>query len=113
MTSPQDPDMEEQPPELEIEVEPPDAAESPDLLNLDLDPSSWQATFKDSCDRIAIWFNAIPSSGKLLVIAGGGLLGLTLLKTFLQLVTSLITLLVLGIIFYLVYRFWIAPKSGE
>jgi hypothetical protein len=58
------------------------------------------------------WFNSIPASGKLLAIAGGGLLSLTLIKTVFQLITSLITLSVFGIILYLVYRFWILPKSS-
>jgi hypothetical protein len=59
------------------------------------------------------WFNTIPASGKLLAIAGGGLLSLTLIKTVFQLITSLITLSVFGIIAYLVYRFWILPKSSD
>jgi hypothetical protein len=57
------------------------------------------------------WFNGIPSSGKLLAIAGGGLLSLTLIKTVFQLITSLITLSTFGIILYLGYRFWILPKG--
>jgi hypothetical protein len=59
------------------------------------------------------WFSSIPASGKLLAIAGGGLLGLSLIKTVFQLISSLITLSVFGIILYLVYRFWILPKNNE
>jgi hypothetical protein len=59
------------------------------------------------------WFNEIPASGKLLAIAGGGLLSMTLIKTVFQLITSLITLSTFGIILYLVYRFLILPKNSE
>jgi hypothetical protein len=59
------------------------------------------------------WFNEIPASGKLLAIAGGGLLSMTLIKTVFQLITSLITLSTFGIILYLIYRFLILPKNSE
>jgi hypothetical protein len=112
MTSSQNPDMDDRSPEVEIEVDPPESNDPTDLFNMDYHSTNWQSTLQDSYDRVVIWFNSIPSSGKLLVLAVGGLLGLTLLKTFLQLLSSLITLLILGIIFYLIYRFWIAPKSN-
>ncbi len=63
--------------------------------------------------QFVTWFRSIPASGKLLAIAGGGLLGLSLIKTVFQLISSLITLSVFGIILYLVYRFWILPKNTE
>lgn len=66
---------------------------------------------QNTYQQFVAWFNGIPASGKLLAIAGGGLLSLTLIKTVFQLVTSLITLSVFGIILYLVYRFLILPKG--
>jgi hypothetical protein len=63
--------------------------------------------------QFIVWFNAIPSSGKLLAIVGGGILSLSLMKTVYQLVTSLISLSILGVILYLVYRFWILPKNSN
>jgi len=66
-----------------------------------------------SYQQFIAWFNRIPASGKLLAIAAGGLLSLTLIKTVFQLITSLITLSLLGTILYLVYRFWILPKSSD
>jgi hypothetical protein len=121
MTSFPDKDGEDKSPEVEIEIDPPEANVSPDRaasakqerIEIDLDPSSWKVGIQDSYERVMIWFDAIPSSGKLIVLAIGALLGLTLIKTFLQLVSSLITLLVLSIIFYLVYKFWIAPNTSE
>jgi Flp pilus assembly protein TadB len=66
-----------------------------------------------SYQQFIAWFNGIPSSGKLLAIAGGGLLSLTLIKTVFQLITSLVTLSIFGIGLYLVYRFWILPKGDS
>jgi hypothetical protein len=81
---------------------------------LEIEPPSFGSeTFGRSYQQSIAWFNSIPSSAKLVAIAGGGLLGLTLIKTVFQLITSLLTLSVLGIILYLVYRFWIAPRGGE
>ncbi len=79
---------------------------------LEIDPQSFGSEkFGRSYQQSIAWFNSIPSSAKLVAIAVGGLLGLTLIKTVFQLITSLLTLSVLGIILYLVYRFWIAPKG--
>ena len=62
--------------------------------------------------QFLVWFKTIPSSGKLVAIAVGGFLGLSLIKTVYQLITSLVSLSILGIILYLAYRFWISPKSN-
>jgi hypothetical protein len=66
-----------------------------------------------SYQQFIAWFKEIPASGKLLAIAGGGLLSMTLIKTVFQLITSLITLSTFGIILYLIYRFSILPKGNE
>jgi hypothetical protein len=81
-------------------------------INIDL-PSLGLESLQSSYQKFIAWFNAIPSSGKLLAIAGGGLLSLTLIKTVFQLITSLITLSTFGIILYLIYRFSILPKGNE
>jgi hypothetical protein len=89
------------------------AGSGSDSLNqVDVDfPSIGIDSLQSSYQKFLVWFNSIPASGKLLAIAGGGLLSLTLIKTVFQLITSLITLSVFGIIIYLVYRFWILPTS--
>jgi hypothetical protein len=86
-----------------------------DALNqIDVDyPSFGLETLQRGYRQAVNWFNTIPASGKLLAIAGGGLLSLTLIKTVFQLITSLITLSVFGVILYLVYQFWILPKNSE
>ncbi len=89
-------------------------AGSEDLKQIDVDaPSLGLEGLQQSYQQFISWFSGIPASGKLLAIAGGGLLGLSLIKTVFQLISSLITLSVFGVILYLVYRFWILPKNNE
>jgi hypothetical protein len=84
------------------------------LNQIDVDlPDVGIDSLQRSYQQFVTWFSSIPASGKLLAIAGGGLLGLSLIKTVFQLISSLITLSVFGIILYLVYRFWILPKNTE
>ncbi len=54
------------------------------------------------------WFNALPTPGKAVVVIGGGLAGLSLLNTVLHLVTSLLTIGALGMVIYLLYKFFVA-----
>jgi hypothetical protein len=90
----------------------PKTATSEPLNEIDVDfPKFGIDSLQQEYHQFIAWFNGIPSSGKLLAIAGGGLLGLTLIKTVFQLITSLITLSTFGIILYLGYRFWILPKD--
>jgi hypothetical protein len=121
MTSPQPPDWQRRLRDLKIDI---DAAkqtinnrsrsESESLNEVDVDlPGFGIDSLQRGYRQSISWFNSIPASGKLLAIAGGGLLSLTLIKTVFQLITSLITLSVFGIILYLVYRFWILPKSSD
>jgi hypothetical protein len=121
MTSPQPPDWQRRLRDLKIDI---DAAKqtindrsrsgSESLNEVDVDlPGFGIESLQRGYRQSISWFNSIPASGKLLAIAGGGLLSLTLIKTVFQLITSLITLSVFGIILYLVYRFWILPKSSD
>jgi hypothetical protein len=114
MTSPQPPqDWRTRFKNLKIDLDRNTATSDPlNEVNVDL-PTFGIEKLQESYRQFIAWFSGIPSSGKLLAIGAGGLLGLTLIKTVFQLVTSLITLSVLGTIFYLAYRFWILPKSGE
>jgi hypothetical protein len=113
MTSPEPQDWQRRFQDLKMKIDDRTSVDS-SFDRLEIDPQSFGAeTFGRSYQQSIAWFNSIPSSAKLVAIAGGGLLGLTLIKTVFQLITSLLTLSVLGIILYLVYRFWIAPKGGE
>jgi hypothetical protein len=113
MTTPEPQDWQSRVRNLKIEIE--RATSGSDTLNqIDVDaPSFGMDALQRGYQQFLAWFNGIPASGKLLAIAGGGLLSLTLIKTVFQLISSLITLSVFGTILYLVYRFWILPKSND
>lgn len=114
MTSPQPQDWKRRIQDLKIEIERATSGPGSDLNQIEVDsPSYGVDALQRGYQQFRLWFNGIPASGKLLAIAGGGLLSLTLIKTVFQLVTSLITLSVFGVILYLVYRFWILPKGSN
>ncbi len=66
---------------------------------------------KLALNRVAIWFNSLPSLGKVVVVIVGLSVGMSLLSSVLQLVASLISLAILGVILYGVYKFFITPQS--
>jgi hypothetical protein len=70
-------------------------------------PAAWQERLFQTRN----WFERVPASGKLAVIAGGAIGGLILLKTVFQLVTSLITLAVVAVGISFAYRYLITPKA--
>jgi hypothetical protein len=115
MTSPQPQDWQRRIRDLKIEIERATSGSGSESLNqIDVDaPSFGLEALRRSYQQFLDWFNGIPSSGKLLAIAGGGILSLTLIKTVFQLISSLVTLSIFGIILYLAYRFLILPKSNE
>ena len=116
MTSPQPQDWKRRFQDLKIEIERATSGSpgSESLNQIEVDaPNFGLDGLGRGYQQCLQWFNGIPASGKLLAIAGGGLLSLTLIKTVFQLITSAITLSVFGVILYLVYRFWILPKSSE
>jgi hypothetical protein len=113
MTSPQPQDWQSRLRELKIDLErATSGSESLNQIEVDT-PNFGIDALQRGYQQFLAWFNGIPASGKLLAIAGGGLLSLTLIKTVFQLITSLITLSIFGVILYLVYRFWVLPKSDE
>jgi hypothetical protein len=114
MTSPQQPDWKRHFQNFRVKTEQPAQPESPPLNQVEVTPGGfgWEL-LRQGYQQFIVWFQAIPSSGKLLAIAGGGILSLSLMKTVYQLVTSLISLSILGVILYLVYRFWILPKNSS
>lgn len=59
------------------------------------------------------WYHTLPDAGKVAVAIAGALVGFSLLRTVLQLVASLISLTLLGVTLYLVYKFLIAPQSPK
>jgi hypothetical protein len=113
MTSPEPQNWQNRLRDLKIEFD--RAKPSSESLNqIEVDaPSFGIDALQRGYQQFLAWFNGIPSSGKLLAIAGGGILSLSLIKTVFQLISSLVTLSIFGGILYLVYRFWILPKSSD
>jgi hypothetical protein len=63
--------------------------------------------------QIFNWFNSLPNVGKVAVAVIAALVGLSLLKSVFQLVASIISLTILGVILYLVYKFFVARQSPK
>lgn len=62
-------------------------------------------------NQLANWFNNLPSAAKVAVVIIAALFGFSILRSVLQLVASLISLGILGVILYLVYKFFVTPQS--
>jgi hypothetical protein len=62
-------------------------------------------------NRVTNWFNSLPKTGKVAVVIIGAIVGFSILRSVLQLVGALLALATLGGILYLVYKFFITPRS--
>jgi hypothetical protein len=88
-------------------------ASPPEALNqIEVDPRfffGWE-TLKTRFNQTVAWFQSMSATGKIFTAIGSAILIFTLLKTVFEILSSLITLCVVAVIFYGVYRIWIAPK---
>lgn len=57
------------------------------------------------------WFNQLPQIGKILVVLVAAFAGLSLLTSVLRLVSALITLAIVGVIVYLVYKVFFSSST--
>ncbi|MGB7441578.1 MAG: hypothetical protein WA919_10955 [Coleofasciculaceae cyanobacterium] len=64
-------------------------------------------------NKLVNWFNSLTVASKAVVVIFAAGLGMSLLSSTLQLVSSLINLASLGVIIYLVYRFFVRSKSSN
>ncbi len=87
--------------EIEAEI---DHEFSPNTANFNKIPVS-SASFSNVLSPIKHWFQALPTVGKIVVTFGGFMIGLSLLTTVFKIVTSLITLVIIGGAVYLGYKF--------
>jgi hypothetical protein len=60
--------------------------------------------------QVANRFNSLPSAGKVAVVIIAAIVGFSVLRSVLQLVAALISLAILGVILYLVYKFFVKPQ---
>jgi anti-sigma-K factor RskA len=100
--------------ELEVEVNQTAPATEvkftlPEPLKAITDPAQYQ----NLIDRLLPWFNNLSQISKVVVAVAGALVAFVVLRSVLQLVAAAASLAILGIILYLVYRFWIAPKPTD
>ena len=58
-------------------------------------------------------WNSLPTLGKVAIAAIALFVSFSLLSTVLRLVTSLLSVAVLGVVLYLLYKFFIAPRSSN
>lgn len=68
---------------------------------------------KSIVTQVSDWFNRLSSAGKAAVVAIGALIGFSVLKSLLQLVATLFSLALFGVILYLVYKFFVRPQSAK
>lgn len=94
---------------LEAEINPtsPLAIEPP---GQPIEPSN-QFSWKEVLSRLTEGFNDLPTPGKAIAVVVAIGIAFSLLRTVLQLVTALISLAILGVVVYFVYKFFIAPRS--
>ena len=59
------------------------------------------------------WFNGLGSTGKIIAGVVGAFAALTLLRITVTLVSTVVSLLALGLIGYAAYRIWIAPQTDD
>ncbi|MGD2181794.1 hypothetical protein [Lusitaniella coriacea] len=59
------------------------------------------------------WFDSLPVVGKVIVGLFAISVSFSLLKTVFQIVSALISMAILGVLIYGVYKFFIAPQSPE
>lgn len=62
--------------------------------------------------QVTNWFNGLSGGGRVAAIAAAAIVGFVVVKTVFQLVASAISLAVLGVIVYLVYKLFVA-RSGN
>lgn len=98
--------------ELEAQIEKDRALNSVDTtpgqpLTRDASDSQLQSVLK----QVASWFNRLPTPGKVAVVIVAAIVGFSVLRSVFQLVASLISLAILGVVLYLVYKFFVTPKS--
>lgn len=92
------------------------SADSP-RVNVEVSPEGSQSKEAFSiaaiASSIAVWFNDLGSTGKIIAGVAGAFALLTLFRITLTLVSTAISLLALGFIGYVAYRIWIAPKTDD
>jgi hypothetical protein len=92
-------------PKVEVEINP-DLNFATEALPLSEKVSQWLQVFKQ-------WYEKLPGAAKIAVAIGIIFFSLSLLTKVLHLVASIISVTILGIILYGLYRFFIKSNSSQ
>jgi hypothetical protein len=91
----------------------PDEPRIPEILsNLDselFEAEAWQEKLAETKN----WFEQMSGNAKIAILVGVVIVGFMLLKTVFQLVTSLMTLGVVGVVLWFGYRYFIGSKLDQ
>ncbi len=63
--------------------------------------------------RAVTWFQQLPKEGQIAVAVAGAVLGLSVLGTLVKLVSFALSLVLLGGLLYIGYKFFLAPSSQD
>lgn len=107
MTSPNEPNWEKRIQELEVEIE----QDSKELSTSSQTDTS--QSIETGVSLLRQWFESLPTAAKVVVAVVGLMIGFSLLNTVLKLITSLISITILAVVLYLLYKFFLAPKETE
>lgn len=120
MKSAETPEVETRDPNSQAEVQPASSSTG-DRAGSGPQPRSsvpadalWAPTLSEWIVKTRQWFDGLPSGGKVLVLVLGAIVGFSTLRTVLQLITSIVSLAVLVVVFYGVYKlFMVADRENS
>lgn len=90
-----------------------DSAGSPTDSNSDSATTPTAEDFERWLQQLRGWFFELPSAGRVTVLALAIVVGFSLLRTVLEVVTSLVSLALLALVAYVVYKIFIAGDWPE
>jgi hypothetical protein len=115
MNSPNNQDWEQRLKELEQEIDRtpfPESEEKTETVrpHVEIDPSQkitvWLQSARD-------WFSSLPTVGRVIVGVGAIMVSFSVLNIFLRLISSLISIAILGGLLYLGYKFLVTSSKSE
>lgn len=84
-----------------------------DNLNAFSEHNTQISTLQTKLNQVQIWFNNLPRGAQVIVGLVAIVVGFSLLNTVLQVVTSLLSIAILAILLYCLYKFFVASQSPE
>lgn len=68
---------------------------------------------KNTFYRIQVWFDSLPPVGRIAVALVAMTIAFSILSTIFKVITSLLSVAVIGIVLYLGYKFFMTPRSDD